>query len=511
MVRLRMRGREQPNAVPVNPLQDSVPVKEEDAADDDDDLGAAQSLPPPLTSAPSPEPAIPVRERRKPQKATATLGASARIAQLRAETGLGPNGAADSTTASPGTATAATSSAEDADAAKATAANAAPEATAAEEENTGAMLNLDAISSFFDAVFDSMTLDFCFLAVLLAIAIFLVMHLVRQRMRTPEEVLADEQRTTINPGQLVGMLWSFAEDNPEIYLGANFGIAFIFGAFFLFLKDIQDWLIAQNAASQARRGYQVLGDVEAAVASANDQSPEELAKELRRVTDQAEELEIKVKAYKKSSTDYAMEAKNRLRSLTSRRDELYSILHGSSAKDEDGGDAKKGSGSSGAKPSLVATVFASSFMQGVIRTFNGLMTVTLYFADVVSDVQVLQLLISTSNKLWAFISGFMLVFQFFVVWVRVLPYLRSTFGANGNIYWGFVLFGFPFGLIGLDMLMFLEPFGLLTVLPLPAWLRQFIPACMHAAAQTLISRLPPHCPTCASVPLTSPMFASHLE
>ena len=48
------------------------------------------------------------------------------------------------------------------------------------------------------------------------------------------------------------------------------------------------------------------------------------------------------------------------------------------------------------------------------------------------------------------------------------------------------------GLLFLDCLMFLEPFGLLTVLPFPAWLKQFIPAykATRVIAEVVIESLP---------------------
>ena len=50
----------------------------------------------------------------------------------------------------------------------------------------------------------------------------------------------------------------------------------------------------------------------------------------------------------------------------------------------------------------------------------------------------------------------------------------------------------PFGMIALDFLMFLEPFGLLAVVPLPDRLRQFIPAykSTRIIAEVAIESLP---------------------
>ena len=76
--------------------------------------------------------------------------------------------------------------------------------------------------------------------------------------------------------------------------------------------------------------------------------------------------------------------------------------------------------------------------------------------------------------------------------VRCLPYLNTTFGAESMIVKSFTWLGFPFGLLVLDILMFLEPFGLLAVLPLPMWLKTFVPAykATRVIAEVFIESLP---------------------
>ena len=92
-----------------------------------------------------------------------------------------------------------------------------------------------------------------------------------------------------------------------------------------------------------------------------------------------------------------------------------------------------------------------------------------------------------------------LIAQYVVVYFRVLPYLNKTFGANSCLTWSFTYLGLPVGLVILDALMLLEPFGLLTVLPLPAWLKQFVPACAltglrsHSSTSAFRSLIPPNC------------------
>ena len=104
----------------------------------------------------------------------------------------------------------------------------------------------------------------------------------------------------------------------------------------------------------------------------------------------------------------------------------------------------------------------------------------------------LVLLFNTGNYSWSAISFFLLVFQFFIVHLRVLPYLKSTFGSTSTLYLTFLVLGFPFGLLLLDGLMFFEPFGLLAILPFPDWLRQFVPAykATRIIAEVVIESLP---------------------
>ena len=56
------------------------------------------------------------------------------------------------------------------------------------------------------------------------------------------------------------------------------------------------------------------------------------------------------------------------------------------------------------------------------------------------------------------------------------PEVTQHFGRSSSVYLSFLILGFPVGLLILDCCMFLEPFGLLTILPFPPWMRQFIPA-----------------------------------
>ena len=129
--------------------------------------------------------------------------------------------------------------------------------------------------------------------------------------------------------------------------------------------------------------------------------------------------------------------------------------------------------------------------------------------------QVTLLLFASGKRGFAVVASSLLVLQFVAVYFRVLPYLHSTFGPSSALYRGFLWFGFPFGMLILDGLMFLEPFGLLPVVPLPERMRQFIPACARRlAAQGLHVLLPPsphaHAvarPSPCLLPLQPPRYA----
>ena len=178
------------------------------------------------------------------------------------------------------------------------------------------------------------------------------------------------------------------------------------------------------------------------------------------------------------------EALAQLKALQERKDELNGLLtEGKSA-------IKKPKEEKHKEPSCFAKFMKSTFVQVLTNAANGVMTVTLYFADLVSDLQVVQLMFDTGNFWWGVVSAFILIAQFIAVYVRVIPYLGNNFGTDSLIYILFVWLGFPWGCLVLDALMFLEPFGLLTVLPLPDWLRQFVPA---YKATRIIAEVSPRC------------------
>ena len=234
-------------------------------------------------------------------------------------------------------------------------------------------------------------------------------------------------------------------------------------------------------------------------------SQEDLKEELRATQDQADELDIqyKVRYRKNPTTTEAKECSEKLKRLQTRCQNLQSglmgirkavVTHAEASGDAhaQGKEAAKQAGSPASSPGFVGRLMKSALLQILMRSANGIFSVGLYFADLVSDVQVSVLLWTTGNYAWSGIGIFLLVFQFLIVELRVLPYLQSTFGSNSSIYLFFLVFGFPWGLLALDCLMFCEPFGLLAILPFPEWLRQFIPAykATRIIAEVVIESLP---------------------
>ena len=109
-----------------------------------------------------------------------------------------------------------------------------------------------------------------------------------------------------------------------------------------------------------------------------------------------------------------------IRLQQNKRSELkrcYSAGSGGNAEEEASADAQ---------PKQAANK-KSGFAQIMNNTANGFVTVSVYFADIISDVQVLVLLYDSGNMAWAVLSLFFLVAQFVAIYVRVLPYLWTTF------------------------------------------------------------------------------------
>lgn len=200
-----------------------------------------------------------------------------------------------------------------------------------------------------------------------------------------------------------------------------------------------------------------------------------------RLTPWRPQLEIKLNVHRSHRPELAAELEAQVEVQRAKRAELEKVL-------EDMGTSEAPS----AAPAKKEAEPKSEFATFVKNMATGFVTVSVYFADIISDLQVLFLLYDSGNLTWAALSLFFLIAQFLAIYVRVLPYLRSTFGPESRVTVGFTWFGFPIGLLILDVMMFLEPFGLLAVLPLPMWFKTFIPAytATRSIAEVFIESLP---------------------
>lgn len=130
----------------------------------------------------------------------------------------------------------------------------------------------------------------------------------------------------------------------------------------------------------------------------------ELMRELRLVIDRSEEVDIRCRVLpKKSSNAAAAAARAELKDLHRRRDKLQDLLGDSdersaaasrkpsSAQSHRGvaeQDGKASSASSAADPNALSVLLQSALVAMLARSANGFFSVGIYFADLISDVQV---------------------------------------------------------------------------------------------------------------------------
>lgn len=132
----------------------------------------------------------------------------------------------------------------------------------------------------------------------------------------------------------------------------------------------------------------------------------------------------------RTSVKYEMvdvvEQKLLLTAIHGRVAELQTLLEGATkaaqaGSTDDGTVRDDGLAARRYEGSLCARLWDSVLMKGARRTASGVMVVVLYYADIVSDISVLVLLFETGNYAWASIGCSLLVAQFAVVYLRVLP------------------------------------------------------------------------------------------
>ena len=326
---------------------------------------------------------------------------------------------------------------------------------------------------------------------------------------------------------------SFAQSHPVYYLAVDLGGLLIIALVVLYEAD----LFRSYQASKIRAaGYSKLGEEGAGGDSANggagggggagaprakpmlQRSVTGLHRDLRRAQDMSEELELKLRVAEATEDDgdgaeasaggagaantpmrlksqqMTAEMTAQLQEQQARKEQLQSALSNVATAASPDQVKRK----TRLQASCASRLMGSTFMLVLRRALNGVVTVWLYFADIISDIEVAYLLYTAGVGGWtpgfyfAYLAGFLLFAQFIAVYARVMPYLESTFGKSTSAYQAFAWLGLPFGMLALDMLMFLEPFGLLAIAPLPDMMRTFIPAykATRIIAEVMIESLP---------------------
>ena len=149
--------------------------------------------------------------------------------------------------------------------------------------------------------------------------------------------------------------FNFAKYHPTWYLLIDLFFLIFFGTLFLFLKDITDFIerkkmeAAQAAQGKAQKSHYAELQAEAAKEAETEalqredqgdtefdseevKSAAELKAELRLTKDKVEELLIKTRVYRKSTTDKANAMREQLKTLQERQDELETIVNGAEKK-----------------------------------------------------------------------------------------------------------------------------------------------------------------------------------
>ena len=263
----------------------------------------------------------------------------------------------------------------------------------------------------------------------------------------------------------------------------------------LFSADISKWWATRNLHAQ---GYDALEEGEEdedrgtkfGNLSQVIRDPDAMRLMLRNAREELEEVMLMARL-RGEEVDPAFEAElESLRARQARLEERISTLNGflaatETTKNEETVDletaARRAAEAENAKKKQGGCADVTKMGVNILKNaIAGFMTIYLYFMDLISDYQVTMLFYRANALRFATVSASLIIGQFAVVWLRVLPYVYVTYGANSTFYRSFLFFGMPFGCFFLDFLMFLEPFGLLPVAPLPETLRQFIPACAPA-------------------------------
>jgi hypothetical protein len=256
--------------------------------------------------------------------------------------------------------------------------------------------------------------------------------------------------------ELMSSSADFALHHPASYLAVNLGGLVLIGLIVLYDADLLHWY------NDCRRGgYQQLREGPDTPATALVRGHSEkgtrgfgearskpvrmmreatLRRELHKAVDATEELELKLRvkgslandrkeeaavASLEETSDGSAEMGAALRKGQARRDKLQSALISTVTN---AGDSPLRARSFIQRDARGCWMRCTESTLAIVfrRSLNGLVTVWLYFADVVSDIEVLLLLLHAHDYTWFSLGCFFLMLQLVLVYCRVLPYLRAT-------------------------------------------------------------------------------------
>jgi len=269
---------------------------------------------------------------------------------------------------------------------------------------------------------------------------------------------------------------AYAQAHPATFVAALLGSLFAIGLMVLFEEDFRRaladmrlrWMGYRPLEKPNTPAHVRMAPGAAAIAGGRPQRAagrfmreRTLKQELHKAVDRAEELELQLIVNRRDAQGSSTENELQQDEVAARHEQTLARLHEqqarrgslqvalSNAAVASSPELRKSS-TWQSRPNCWARFASSTFLAVFQRSLNGLITIWLYFADVISDVEVTLLLLSAGKHGFAAIAGSLLFLQFLAVWLRVLPYLHMTFGADAPIYRFFLYLGFPVGMIGLD-------------------------------------------------------------
>ena len=285
---------------------------------------------------------------------------------------------------------------------------------------------------------------------------------------------------TVWAGRFGNFSSTFAQEHPAGFVTVDFGLFAIGVVYFLYEADIAKWRRDRMLAeANSNSGYNQLEDEGAGgfggpggFLSKVSSDPDELMAMRTVAREEIEEVDLLLELRKNAEADVLADLNSQRSRLEKQIATYNQFLSALETEKEEGVDleemARLEAEAEAKKKREGGCTETTKMAVAVIKNaISGIITVWLYMMDLISDYQVTMLFYNAEAYRFAFISACLLVGQFLVIWLRVLPYLKDTYGATSTFYLLMLYGGMPFGMFFLDFLMFLGPFGLLPIVPMP--------------------------------------------